>query len=354
MTVAIIEFGKSHDECLLSQINALIEKDDRVLLICQKDIWNRNRFLEPLVDDFIPFVTFSSWFKNIKQLLFLRKMLLQKGVQKIVFNTAQGSLVRDFTIIAPSKIELTGILHTIKKLQNSFTQKIISKKIKKYLVLNKTLYQRANKSNKLKLDYFYPLEFPSTQKAVKKIDGEVWVIIPGELEQRRKDLFGSLPLMKQAIKQCPNIQFIFLGKSNPKKPDVQEFLSLFKKNKISDNLVCFDRFLPFDEFLSYIKKADFLWPMVHPNTDSAQEYFSNQISGTINLSFSYNIPLLIHEYYHSWEDFKEFALLYSFSDFSKKFILPSSQLKDIQERLSQESIFAIKTQRKRYYDFLIS
>ena len=89
MTVAIIEFGKSHDECLLSQINALIEKDDRVLLICQKDIWQRNRFLEPLVADFIPFIANRSWLKNIKQLLFLRKILLQKGVQKIVFNTAQ-------------------------------------------------------------------------------------------------------------------------------------------------------------------------------------------------------------------------------------------------------------------------
>ena len=70
MIVAIIEFGKSHDECLLSQINALAEKKDRVLLICQKDIWQRNRFLEPLVADFIPFVTFGSWFKNIKQLFF--------------------------------------------------------------------------------------------------------------------------------------------------------------------------------------------------------------------------------------------------------------------------------------------
>ena len=354
MIVAIIEFGKSHDECLLSQINALAEKKEHVLLICQKDIWNRNRFLEPLVDDFIPFVTFRSWFKNIKQLLFLRKMLLQKGVERIVFNTAQGSLVRDFIIIAPSKIELIGILHTIKKLENSFTQKTISKKIKKYLVLNKTLYQRANKPNSLKLDYFYPLEFPSTQKAVEKKEGQVWVVVPGELEQRRKDLFGSLSLMQQAIKKCPNIQFIFLGKSNPNKPDAQEFLNLFKKHNIRDNLVFFDRFLPVDEFISYIQKADFLWPMVHPNTDSAQEYFSNQISGTINLSFSYNIPLLIHENYRSWEDFKEFALLYSFSDFLEKLTLAPSQLKDIQEKLSQESRFAVKTQRKRYYDFIIS
>ena len=65
-------------------------------------------------------------------------------------------------------------------------------------------------------------------------------------------------------------------------------------------------------YLCLSSKSRF-WPMVHPNTESANEYFVNQISGTINLS-SLKIPLLIHQDYSSWEDFNSSGILYTKSN----------------------------------------
>jgi hypothetical protein len=65
----------------------------------------------------------------------------------------------------------------------------------------------------------------------------------------------------------------------------------------------------------YIQNSDFLCPIIHPNTPSAEEYISNQISGMFNLAYSYQIPLLIHSTYNSIEDLQKSSFFYEISTF---------------------------------------
>jgi len=352
LKVAIVEFGLSHDECILTQLKSFVEHNDEVVLCCQHKLWERNPFFHSFVSSQISFIEKKSWFLNFITLIKLKRRLKKIGVKKIIFNTAQGGLVRDFTMISSKKTELIGVLHTIKKLDKSFTQKIITRKIKKYLFLNDTLLVRAKKNKNIRLGVFYPLDFPEEQKEIFKAKSEIWIVIPGELEQRRKDLFGSAPLMASLYKQNPNVRFIFLGKSDLLKEDVCGFIDLANKNGFKDAIMLFEDFVDVKTFISYITKADFLWPMVHPNSMSADQYFVNQISGTINLSFSYNIPLLIHQKYSNWDDFKEYAVLYTLNDFSSIIDRSIPNRQGIAEKMAANKKFVPKNQRKQYYDFI--
>ena len=58
---------------------------------------------------------------------------------------------------------------------------------------------------KINLEAFYPLEYPRSTENVKKDDDETWIVIPGEVQQRRKDLLGSIEMMKMSIQQNKNI-----------------------------------------------------------------------------------------------------------------------------------------------------
>ncbi len=57
------------------------------------------------------------------------------GGRSVVFNTAEGNHVRDFSLIAPGGLLYAGFLHHTNKLGRSFTQRLISRRIRRYYVL---------------------------------------------------------------------------------------------------------------------------------------------------------------------------------------------------------------------------
>ena len=70
----------------------------------------------------------------------LMRILKQKDVDKVVFNTAQGGHVRNACLFSLfRKMEFIGVVHTTRKFQGSFTQRMIHLKIKKYFVLGEFL-----------------------------------------------------------------------------------------------------------------------------------------------------------------------------------------------------------------------
>ena len=354
LKIALIEFGESHDECLLSQAKALYVNGIKAYLYCSVSLWERNPAIQKYIVKHIEIKNNNSWRGQINLALFLRKNLLKNKINKLVFNTAQGALVRNLCLITPRKIELIGILHTIKKLKNSFTQKIISLKIKRYLVLNQSLLNNVKTPSKIKIGVFYPLEYTSGKQNLTKDKNKTWIVIPGEVQQRRKDLLGSVKMMKEAYQKNKNLLFIFLGKKDPSWQETKKFVDLLKKDKIYNNCKFFNEFIDNDLFMSFVQKADFLWPMVHPNTESADEYFVNQISGTINLSFSLKIPLLIHQEYSSWEDFNSSSILYTKSNFSRKLNSGVEQRNFIINKMKNCSNFSKEKQLSKYLNFIKS
>ena len=314
--IAIVEFAASHDECLMAQFTALKQKGCYVIFVSIQEVYDRNLFLHPYIDEFKK-VQFSR--KAIKDFSLMRQLnayFKSNGISKVILNTAQGAHVRNLCLTASKKIEFIGIVHTLKKFQGSFTQKLINLKIRKYLVLNDFFLTKITIQKNIHVTSFYPLCFPIFENEIEKNSEEKWVTIIGGVENRRKDLIGSIPLMQELVQK--GFKFIFLGKSDFKHPDVIYFNQFLKDAAIEKEVKLFDSFVSAEEFDAYLKATDLIWPMVHPNTPSANEYFKNQISGAMNVSFAYKIPMLIHQdYINQWEDFSN-SINYNFENFAQK------------------------------------
>ena len=350
--VAIIEIGGSHDECLLSQFHALKSRSCYVLFVTTQEVYDRNSCFHPLIDE-LKIIQFTK--KAWKDFLIMRSLnsfFLKEGFQKVILNTAQGAHIRNLCLTAPKSVEFIGIIHTLKKFEGSFTQKIIHRKIKKYFVLNDYFVERIIPPKGIKVSSFYPLRFPHFETTIEKKVGEKWITIIGGVENRRKDLAGSISLMKPLIEK--GFCFVFLGKSDFNHPDVIAFKSYLKDAGIEQNVQLFDTFVSAELFDAYLKQTDFIWPMVHPETPSAAEYFKNQISGAMNVSFAYKTPLLIHEEYkNKWKDFDD-AIAYSLDNFKEQVLQANDERTALQEKIQSTEKFNPLFQEKEYLDFIFN
>ena len=313
LKIALIEIGGSHEECLLSQMIALKSVGAHLTLICTQDLQNRNPHFEKYVDAFlIVGFTQKAWV-DFKLMLGINEFLKANGFQKVIINTAQGGHIRNLCLFAPKQIEFIGIIHTIRKFQGSATQKIINRKIKKYLVLSDFLLEKITPPKGIHVRSFYPLEYERFHLPLEKKAGETWITIVGGVENRRKDLAGFIEMIQHI--QHENLKFIFLGKSDANKQEVIDFRQEIQSQNRLGQFVFFDHFVAPNLFDAYITQTDFLCPLIHPDTQSAEQYISNQISGAFNLAYSYQIPLLIHENYEGVEDLKLASFFYKLSDF---------------------------------------
>ena len=86
----------------------------------------------------------------------------------------------------------------------------------------------------------------------------------------------------------------------------------------ANQVITFSDFIAPDLFNAYIQESDFLCPLIHPETQSAEQYISNQISGAFNLAYSFQIPLLIHETYNEIEDLQNGSYFYNLTNFDSK------------------------------------
>lgn len=314
--VALIEFGGSHEECLLTQILALKTTSTRLYWVTTSEMANRNPHLVECFEE-VFLVTFNKKsVHDFKQIVAVKRFLKQHSISHLVFNTAQGAHVRNLCLILPRNIKIVGIIHTIRKFQGSFTQKIINLRIKKYLVLSDFLLEKINPPKGISVESFYPVSYPKTDCEMDKNSDEIWITIAGGVEKRRKDLDGFLSILKQDIPA--NIRFIFLGNSDLSKAEVSDFISEVRRLNKEKQVVLFHEFVATELFDAYLKKSDFLLPLIHPNTPSAEQYIENQISGMFNLAYSYHIPLLIHEAYQSIEDLKLSSFFYELETVGNK------------------------------------
>lgn len=343
--VAIIEIGGSHDECILTQVNGLKEKGCHLVFCGTTAVFQRNSLFQNLFDEFYEVKLTGGKKADFKEMRKLNKWLKKQAVNKVICNTAQGGHIRNLTLISLfNSIKYHGILHTIKKIPNSFTQKIISLKIKNYFVLNDTLLEKIPPQKKLTINSFYPLDYPDLSESVDK-NKKWFVTIIGGVENRRKDLKGFIDF---ASKVSEDIQFIFLGKSDFKKEEVIEFKNEIYAQNLEHKILLFDHFVSEATFDAYLKKTDLILPLVHPNTPSADEYFNRQISGAINIAFSYKIPMLIHKEYQSWEDFQTGCLFYDMQTMNstlEEFFKLHGNLK---KELENNPKFVTAFQREKY------
>ncbi len=350
MKVALIEFSDSHDECLLTQLQALQTRNVEIILVIQAKVLERNPHFKSFVSQVIFWKKEKKAFAQWKQMRQFTKNLVRLSIQKVILNTAQGSEVRNLSWCLPKSIEAIGIIHTLRKFEGSFTQKVIHKKFKKYFVLSDDLLKKANVPKGIQVESFYPLAYPSWEgSTIQKDVNEYWVVLTGGVENRRKDLASMVSFLAQVPS---NIRFIFLGKTDIQKEENSLFLKEIETYIASKQVIIFDSFVSPEVFEEYIKKADFLLPLIHPNTKSAEEYIHYQISGAFTLSFSYKIPLLIHEDYSNEEDLKTASFLYRLDTFGECLEIAIQQRDAKIEEIKYQEKWNISHQIEKYGDFV--
>ncbi|XOV66389.1 MAG: hypothetical protein ACFHU9_12255 [Fluviicola sp.] len=345
--IALVEIGGSHDECLLTQMHAIRSRGHKVVLITSPEIVDRN----PVFADYTDAI-FTVNISGLTRKQLVRnvwKILNSQNINLAVLNTAQGKVIRDLCLKAYfSKIEFVGIIHTTRMFTESFTQKIIHRKIKKYFLLSEFLKEKVSPQKGLSLDFFYPLRFPTTDVKVER--GNQRIVIIGGVEERRKDLTGFLEMAENF--RDSKIEFIFLGKSDLEKPEVQLFLQRIEEKGLSNCVKTFHHFVTQKAFDAVVDSSDLILPLVHPNTPSADQYFRNQISGAMTVSFGYKVPMMVHEAYQHIQEMRTASFYYMQETFSDLLLdaLEKSEAKS--KEMHQHPAYSTEEQERRYADFL--
>lgn len=348
--IALVEIGGSHDECLLTQMRALHGGSNELLLYTTQPIVDRNpSFVNYLSQTHILSMSGSKSDKK-REIKRLWSSLKEQKVDVVVLNTAQGKLILSLVLKALfSKIQCVGIIHTSRMFKESFTQKLISLKVKKYLVLSEFIKNDCPVSRNIKLDWFYPLDFPSVSENLVR-DPNHFVIIGG-VETRRKDLDGFLTLAASAP---DSIRWTFLGKSDANSEEVRSFLEELELRNLTDRVTYFSDFVDQQTFVDTLATATGIVPLIHPDTNSADQYFKNQIPGAMNVALAFKIPMLIHEQYTNWTEIKDAAVYYNFDDFSDKINGLISNFEVLNETMERQEKFNGSFHRKSYSQFVLN
>jgi hypothetical protein len=344
--IALLELGGSHDECLYSQIKCLKSIPAiHLTLICDSKVAQNTIDFDGDIDTKIS-IEVSKGITEWRQMYKLSKFLLKEKFDKVILNTAQSSQAKKLCFFIRQKIEMYGILHNVQKLNASIGQKIISKSIKGYFVLNDYLLEKTQKVNTLRFTSFYTIFFPKTPLiSLSKPTDEIWICIPGQVEEKRRD-YDSLIQELSSKKLSKHIKFIFLGK-------IKGEYALAIKQKIEEldlqnQFMYWESFVPNQLFHSILQESDFIMPLIHSNHISAS-YYEYRISGTFNLAFAYKKPLLIEYTFKKYKDFENNSVSYSPSTLLEVV----NKLEKIDSNLLyQNEKWSFEFQKKIYLDFI--
>ncbi|MFK7784889.1 MAG: hypothetical protein AB8B56_07230 [Crocinitomicaceae bacterium] len=332
--IALVEMGGSHDECLYAQLRYLKADAHEVTLICNSSLKSNVEYFDGL--DKVHYIELRSGLKQWIDLRIIRKILKNGRFDRIVFNTAQGNVLKNFFLLPKLKnVQLYGVIHNLRKLQGSHSQKLITKNLDGYFVLNDYLIDKVDpelrKSVNLNPLYtvFYP-NYPS--KELKKDPNQIWVCIPGQVERSRRDydaLFESI----EKIGLSNHIKLLFLGRCEHADGDGSYVKKRIAALEIEENVILWDNFIETDEFYGVLNASDYILPLIHPQHDSYSLY-EYQISGSFNLAFGFKKPLLMEESFGNYEDFNTTSVFYSISSLME--VINSLKSSDQHEFYSDE------------------
>lgn len=350
MNAAIVELGGSHDECIFSQVRFLKDQGYTVHIICTPNLEQQVSGFQDI--DQFAFFNFKNIgsVKSIYKLIQIRKYLIKNQIDQVIFNTAEGNLVRSLTLFPfPEKINFSGIIHNGHKLLKSSSQRLISRKIKRYFVLNDYILPHLNNIDGIAVESFYPIFFPEpTYAPLPKTEGELWICIPGQVDFNRRDYNSLLYTLKQQ-KPASKIKFIVLGRDQSPAKRLREMIV---EADLQESFTLFDSFIPNPVFYSYLQQCDIVLPLLHPSMPKFDQYQRYKITGSINLAFAYKKPLLCEESFNDVPDFQENAIFYNTEDLSSVLERLPALLEEKAPHLYQHPKWQFPYQQKKYLSFI--
>lgn len=355
---ALIEIYDSHEVNLYSQVRFIVESGyELTLIVSEKHRETVRAFNADFHLEFVK-VTSQKGLGLWKELWRIRRMILDRGIETVVFNTAHSNPVRNFCLLPfPKRVRFFGTLHGVNKLQGSLTQRIISQRIPRYFLLSDYMLDKARKvpHEGLRFSVFYPIFHPPFPKAtlLQRQPGELWVAIPGSVEYKRRD-YLSLVQALSSLPQRPPIRFLLLGNGSHADGNGRELKEAVEKAGVAAHFVFFDGYVPNEVLHGYMAVCDAVMPLIHPINSDMEKYLENQISGAFHLAFAYRKPLLMHRYFERYQDFRECSFFYGLEELSIFLSDLTDGLKSFDSAQAYTNPkWSFEYQRKHYADFLL-
>lgn len=285
MKVCLIEFNTWHGECLAPQIAYLKICGANVTLICPRRTLGA---VAPDVLDGVDYVECAEK-KSFGNVWRVWRKITKERYDVVVLNTAQGSESLKLCMLdAMGRTPFVGTLHNISKLRNSFGQRLISRRMDGYLTIAPYLLRRLQSVCSLPSEYFSPLsaeESDTTAVSVPELkNDERLIVIPGNVEFKRRDYAALIPMARHLL----GARFVILG--NATKADGPRFREMVAHEGLTGRFTFFDNFVEESIFDAYMRKADYLLPLI--DNDLASDYLNHKTSGTFTLALRYGKTML--------------------------------------------------------------
>lgn len=351
-TIALIELGGSHDECLYSQVLFLKHYGLRVHIILFDEHLHRMDVF-PEVDMWQSYKKPGGWLKEWILVFRLLTYLKDQGIGRVVVNTAEGNLIRKLSLAAGRRIEFTGIIHLTSKLWTSRSQKIISRKIHKYLVLADFIRDKLEKADPgVSIESFYPIYFPVEKVADESQEQLRHICIPGAVDFTRRDYQSLLDeMLSREIP--PGIKFVLLGRTSNR--DGQELKARIRESGLEEYFTLFDSFIPHVQFYEQLKRAWLVLPLITPGCRDYTDYIDHKITGSFNLAYGFQLPMLLYESFAAIRIYRETSLFYKergLLETLNQCIENPARLDTVRKRISNLAEFRFEIQAEKYINFI--
>jgi len=347
MRTAIVELRASHEECIFSQLRFLKDAGHRVTLILHPALAPQIKDYQNLADELV-YIDFdkADFFTKLQRQWQLFGIL--RKFDLLVFNTAHSySVLRNLSqLLRFVSTRCVGILHDTKKLHSSSTQRLISKKVKKYFVLNDMLLPTDPSADPIEVQSFYPIFFPKYEPVPTYKQNEIWIGIPGRIDYGRRsydfliDVLAKIPNLKR-------VKFLILGKVDATDPAGKRLYDSLKDLGRPERFKMFHSFIPNEEYHAYLAACDYIMPLL----TQKEEYLEHKISGTFNLAFAHKKPMLCHTFFQDIPDLKENSLFFDAETLPK--LISDIDTKNTASPASYaDPKWNYRFQQKRYIDFI--
>lgn len=306
------EFGTAHNDSMFSFMS-LVEENYEIHLLTN-----------PLTAERVPqTINYKSkhimemehrspWLVGFKAALIVRR--LKPDV--VFINTAQGNFVRAFILMLPIGTKIRGVHHNAVKLLGSFSQSIISWRLKHYIVLAdyieinlKPLLKNGVTATTFYASYLEmpPQDYKLPTEVLQRIENKTIVAIPGVVELNRRDYHALIAALKK-VPPPENLMFLILG--NSARGDGPWLRQQIQSLNLEKNFMFFEGFVPTNVVYACLQRSDALIPLMHPGMDYFDDFSKYKISGTYNLAYGFNIPMLMHNALHKTPYFNTISIGY--------------------------------------------
>jgi len=346
MRVALIEVTGSHDECLLTQLRILKNRPGTHVSLFVTPGLEGQVAGSGAVDE-LNVMPMNRGIRGLPDAVRLRNRLVGGRFDRVIINTCQGKAVRNLLMLPyPERMRFIGVLHHTDKLTRSTTQRLIGLRVKRYFVLSDRLVPQGHGSGPV-FSYFYPIEFPVFPGTLPpKPPGEIWVCIPGQVEEKRRD-YQSLLSAIETRGLPTHVRLILLGRYGHSATG-RAVRARVEALGLTERILMWEDFVPNEVFHAHMRQCDAVLPLLHPESASFSMY-DNRVTGAFNLAIGYGLTLLLDRSFEGISDFDGRSILYR-----------KDELPDILFNLTTEKLphrpadgkFAFSAQCERYWGLL--